>query len=108
MVAPAMISAIAARTRIALSSPLPASAQSLTLPKPEQQGKGIGSGLEEAIPTAISPSRIRELIQSSFPLTPVPGVPEIRLHKAGPGSGLWRFAEADKDFDAPYWAYHWG
>lgn len=35
-------------------------------------------------------------------------MPEIRLHKAGPGSGLWRFADADKDFDAPYWAYHWG
>jgi predicted nicotinamide N-methyase len=64
--------------------------------------------LEEKIPDTLTPSRIRELIQSSFPLTPVPNVPEIRLHKAGPGSGLWRFAEADKDFDAPYWAYHWG
>jgi predicted nicotinamide N-methyase len=64
--------------------------------------------LEEAIPAAIASSRIRELIQSCFPLTPVPSVPEIRLHKAGQGSGLWRFAQADKDFDAPYWAYHWG
>jgi predicted nicotinamide N-methyase len=78
------------------------------LQKTERQGKGIGSGLEEAIRAAIAPSRIRELIQSSFPLTPVPDAPEIQLHKAGPGSGLWRFAEADKDFDAPYWAYHWG
>ncbi len=35
-------------------------------------------------------------------------MPEIRLHKAGPGSGLSRFAQTDKSFDTPYWAYHWG
>lgn len=55
-----------------------------------------------------TPQRIAELIQASFPLSPVPSIPEIRLHKATPQSGLWRFADADKDFDNPYWAYHWG
>jgi predicted nicotinamide N-methyase len=35
-------------------------------------------------------------------------VPEIRVHKAGPKSGLWRLAEVDDAFGNPYWAYHWG
>lgn len=48
------------------------------------------------------------LIAAHFPLSPVPSVPEIRLHKAGPGSGVWRLAEADQNFGTPYWAYHWG
>lgn len=39
---------------------------------------------------------------------PVPTVPEVRVHKAGPSSGLWRLAEADAAFGNPYWAYHWG
>ena len=64
--------------------------------------------MEEAISDASASSRVRQLIQSNFPLTPVPSVPEIRLHRAEPGSGLWRFAEADENFGAPYWAYHWG
>lgn len=34
----------------------------------------------------------------------MPGVPEVRLHKAGPGSGLSRIVG---DGAAPYWAYHW-
>jgi hypothetical protein len=38
----------------------------------------------------------------------VPGVPEIRLHKAGPASGLSRLADSEPDFATPYWAYHWG
>lgn len=47
-------------------------------------------------------------MQASFPLAPVPSIPEIRLHKATTASGLWRFADADRAFDSPYWAYHWG
>lgn len=43
-----------------------------------------------------------------MPLAPVPSVPEIRLHKAGPKSSLWRLADAHDDFGTPYWAYHWG
>lgn len=60
------------------------------------------------IADALTLPRIAELIQASFPLVAVPSIPEIRLHKASPQSGLWRFAEADRDFDSPYWAYHWG
>lgn len=38
----------------------------------------------------------------------MPSVPEIRLHKAGPSSGLWRLAETDEQgFGSPYWAYYW-
>jgi predicted nicotinamide N-methyase len=48
------------------------------------------------------------MIAASFPLTPVPTVREIRIHKATPQSGLWRFGEADKDFTLPYWAHWWG
>jgi predicted nicotinamide N-methyase len=53
-------------------------------------------------------AEVREFIRSNLPLWPVPSVPEIRLHKAGPKSGLWRLADADDDFGTPYWAYHWG
>jgi len=81
----------------------------VTLPKPGGQGKGqIADAPEATISTIPTPSRIAELIQASFPLTQVPSIPEIRLHKAGPQSGLWRFAEADRAFNSPYWAYHWG
>jgi predicted nicotinamide N-methyase len=47
-------------------------------------------------------------IQDRLPLEPVRGVPEIRLHRAGPRSGLMRLAEADPDFSSPYWARPWG
>ena len=80
-----------------------------TLPKPGGQGKGQIAGAPEVrIPTTPTPEEIADLIRASFPLTPVPSIPEIQLHKATPQSGLWRFAEADRAFDSPYWAYHWG
>ncbi|PIB91107.1 methyltransferase [Caulobacter sp. FWC2] len=47
-------------------------------------------------------------ILDRLPLEAVPGVPEIRLHRAGPRSGLMRLAEADPDFGSPYWARPWG
>jgi predicted nicotinamide N-methyase len=47
-------------------------------------------------------------IRDRLPLEAVPGVPEIRLHRAGPRSGLMRLAEADPDFGSPYWARPWG
>lgn len=56
----------------------------------------------------MTPDLIAHLIREHFPLTPVPSAPEVCVHKATPGSGLWRFAEADADFNAPYWAHHWG
>ena len=47
-------------------------------------------------------------IRANLPLVPVPTVPEIRLHRAQPSSGLWRLAEgAGRDFGVPYWAYPW-
>jgi len=42
-------------------------------------------------------------IRKHLPVVLVPGVPELRLHKAGPASGVGRLGEA-----APYWAYWWG
>ena len=47
-------------------------------------------------------------IRMNLPVAPVPGIPEIELHKARPTSGLWRLARQDKDgFGAPYWAHYW-
>lgn len=51
---------------------------------------------------------LEAFIQERLPLEPVPGVPEIRLHRAGPRSGLMRLADADPDFGSPYWARTWG
>lgn len=42
-------------------------------------------------------------IREHLPVVAVPGVPELRLHKAGPSSGVGRLGDA-----APYWAYWWG
>jgi len=51
---------------------------------------------------------LRTFIRDNLPVTPVPGVPEIRLHKAVPTSGLNRLARDGGDaFGSPYWAYHW-
>jgi predicted nicotinamide N-methyase len=53
-------------------------------------------------------SDLSEFIRMNLPIAPVPGIPEIRLHKACPTSGLWRLARQDKDgFGAPYWAHYW-
>ena len=46
-------------------------------------------------------------IRDNLPVAPVPGVPEIRLHKASPSSGLARLAERDQGFGSPYWAHYW-
>jgi predicted nicotinamide N-methyase len=52
---------------------------------------------------------LRQFIRANLPITPVPAIPEIRLHKAGPASGLRRLAELDEHgFGSPYWAYYWG
>jgi predicted nicotinamide N-methyase len=48
-----------------------------------------------------------EFIREHMPLAPVPLLPGICLHRAQPSSGLWRLAEGDPDFGAPYWAYAW-
>ncbi|WP_200863253.1 class I SAM-dependent methyltransferase [Rhizobium freirei] len=51
---------------------------------------------------------VRQFIATNLPILPVPGIPQIRLHKAGPRSGLRRLAERDPQFGSPYWAHHWG
>lgn len=56
----------------------------------------------------ISPAAIAH-IEAQFPPTPVPGVPEICVRKAAPGSGIWRLAEIEgKALGAPYWSSWWG
>ena len=50
----------------------------------------------------------RQFITTNLPILPVPGIPEIRLHKAGPHSGLRHLAERDPQFGSPYWAHYWG
>jgi predicted nicotinamide N-methyase len=60
-----------------------------------------------SIDTVSSP-RVCRFIQANLPVAPVPSVPEIRLHRAGPKSGLWHLAEWDDNFGTPYWAYLWG
>ncbi|MFS2111279.1 methyltransferase [Sphingomonas sp. Sphisp140] len=54
--------------------------------------------------TGLNPS---DFIRERLPLLPVPGIPEIRLHKAAPSSGLGRLAAEDDAFGSPYWAYYW-
>lgn len=46
-------------------------------------------------------------IQAHLPISPVPTIPEILLHTAGPASGLWRLAGRGEADPAPYWAYPW-
>lgn len=48
-------------------------------------------------------AHVAAFIREHLPVVPVPGVPELRLHKAGPASGVGRLGDA-----APYWAYWWG
>lgn len=51
---------------------------------------------------------IRRFIAANLPILPVPDIPEICLHKAGPQSGLRRLAKRDPQFGSPYWAHYWG
>ncbi|MBY4630869.1 class I SAM-dependent methyltransferase [Rhizobium croatiense] len=46
-------------------------------------------------------------IRANLPISPVPAIPEILLHTAGPASGLWRLAGRKEADPAPYWAYPW-
>ncbi|QKK15067.1 class I SAM-dependent methyltransferase [Rhizobium indicum] len=46
-------------------------------------------------------------IKANLPISPVPSIPEIRLHTAGPASGLWRLAGRGEADPPPYWAYPW-
>lgn len=47
-------------------------------------------------------------IRAHLPIVQVPFVPEIRLHRAQPSSGLRRLADANEGAcGSPYWAYPW-
>jgi predicted nicotinamide N-methyase len=47
-------------------------------------------------------------IRQNLPLTPVPHIPEIRLHLAQPSSRLSRLAVEGEEPRSPYWAFAWG
>jgi FkbM family methyltransferase len=47
-------------------------------------------------------------IRENLPVLPVPGIAEIRLHKAVPSSRVGRLAAGGEEASgAPYWAHHW-
>lgn len=49
-------------------------------------------------------------IETNTRLTPIPSLPEIRLHTAHEATGLWRLAEPNEDGSdppPPYWAFPW-
>lgn len=49
-----------------------------------------------------------QFIRENLRLEPVPSLPDIRLYRAHPGSGLWRLLESGEAAGAPpYWAYRW-
>lgn len=49
---------------------------------------------------------VAAFIATNLPVSPVPGIPEIRLHGARPGSNLRRVVEPRSKL-SPYWAYQW-
>ena len=57
--------------------------------------------------STLSPADIRAFIIENLRLEPVPGLPEIRLYTAHPGSGLGRLGASGRDDSPPYWAYNW-
>jgi predicted nicotinamide N-methyase len=72
------------------------------------QRETIRSAAESITSDVASSPELDRFIQTNLPATIVPCIPEIRLHRATPRSGLWRLAELDDDFATPYWAYPWG
>lgn len=61
---------------------------------------GTGSDLNER-----APAEIEDFIRSRLRLGPVTGLPEVRLYRQHPGSGLSRFV--GENGMRPYWAYGW-
>jgi len=53
------------------------------------------------------PVDVRTFIAENLHLRPAPGVPEIRLYTAHPGSGLARLRTDAPEDQPPYWAYSW-
>lgn len=55
---------------------------------------------------AVATNDVVAFIADNLPVASVPGIPEIRLHGARPGSGLRRIVEQHSRL-LPYWAYQW-
>jgi len=72
------------------------------------QPTGISARRNSSSDGPVSRDWVRRFIAANLPVLPVPGIPDIRLHKAGPQSGLRRLAEQDPQFGSPYWAHYWG
>lgn len=49
-------------------------------------------------------SDAQSFIRAHLPVTPVPGIVDVHLHKAGPSSGVGRWAA---EGPPPYWAFWW-
>ncbi|MGQ2991635.1 MAG: class I SAM-dependent methyltransferase [Brevundimonas sp.] len=54
----------------------------------------------------MSDEALERFIRERMDVAPAPGVPEVRLHLAGPSSGLARRFGAEAA--EPYWAFVWG
>jgi len=76
----------------------------MSIPAKRKHRKAAGSGSDEPV----SQDWVRRFIAANLPVCPVPGIPDIRLHKAGPQTGLRCLAERDPQFGSPYWAHYWG
>jgi predicted nicotinamide N-methyase len=79
-----------------------------TMPSREWEPINSDDEPEDVAQTAATIDAARTFIATHLPVLPVPSLPEIRLHKAGPQSGLRRLAERDEAFGSPYWAHYWG
>ncbi|QND47672.1 methyltransferase [Rhizobium lusitanum] len=79
-----------------------------TTPSREREPIDNGDKSEGVAQAAATIDAARTFITAHLPVLPVPSIPEIRLHKAGPQSGLRRLAERDEAFGSPYWAHYWG
>ncbi|SCB25441.1 Predicted nicotinamide N-methyase [Rhizobium multihospitium] len=75
----------------------------MRIPAKHRRGTVQNSGAVDPM----SQDWVRRFIAANLPVLPVPGIPEIRLHKAGPQSGLRHLAERDPQFGSPYWAHYW-
>ncbi len=60
------------------------------------------------LPVTTSHDAFVDRIRERLPVTPVPRVPELRMHLAGPRSGLRRLLADHPAAGPPYWAHVWG
>jgi predicted nicotinamide N-methyase len=68
---------------------------------------GISAKRNSSSDDRVDQDWVRPFITANLPVRPVPGIPDIHLHKADPQSGLRRLAERDPQFGSPYWAHYW-